>query len=86
MACAVPVVLTDSGGVHEYARPGENCLMVPARDPSALADAMLRVLTDTDLAKRLRLNGPPTAAQFTWERAVDRFEVAIADLAEPIHG
>jgi glycosyltransferase involved in cell wall biosynthesis len=86
MACGVPVVLTDSGGVREYARPGENCLMVPVRDPAALAEAMLRVMTDTDLAKRLRLNGPPTAAQFTWERAVDRFEAAIADLAEPPHG
>ncbi|MFZ1768642.1 MAG: glycosyltransferase family 4 protein, partial [Caldilinea sp.] len=27
MACATPVVMTDSGGVSDYARPGENCLM-----------------------------------------------------------
>jgi len=80
MACAAPVVLTDSGGVREYARHEENCLMVSPRDPVALANAMLRVLTEPDLAERLRRNGPPTAARFTWERAADRFERALNDL------
>lgn len=82
MACGVPVVLTDSGGVREYARHGENCLMVPARDPAALAEAMYCVLSDPILARRLAANGPPTAALFSWDRAVDRFEAAIADLVE----
>jgi glycosyltransferase involved in cell wall biosynthesis len=80
MACSAPVVLTDSGGVREYARHGENCLMVPARNPVALAEAMTRVLTDTALAEHLRCNGPPTAARFTWDSAVDRFEKALDNL------
>jgi glycosyltransferase involved in cell wall biosynthesis len=86
MACGAPVVLTDSGGVREYARPGENCLMVPTRDSAAMAGAMYRVLSDPVLARRLAANGPPTAAKFTWDRAVDRFEGAIADLAAPNDG
>ncbi len=86
MACGAPVVLTDSGGVREYARSGENCLMVPVRDPAALAEAMYRVLSDSTLARRLAASGPPTAARFTWDRAVDRFEAAIADLVEPHDG
>lgn len=86
MACGAPVVLTDSGGVREYARPTENCLMVPVRDPVALAEAIHRVLSDPALARRLAANGPPTAAKFTWDRAVDRFESAIADLAGPSDG
>lgn len=81
MACGTPVVLTDSGGVREYARPGENCLMVPTRDPEALAEAMCLALSDVALAQRLAANGPPTAALFSWDHAVDRFEAAIADLA-----
>jgi glycosyltransferase involved in cell wall biosynthesis len=80
MACGAPVVLTDSGGVREYARHEENCLMVPTRDPDALAEAMVRLLTDAALAGRVRRNGPRTAAQFTWDRAVDRFERALNDL------
>jgi glycosyltransferase involved in cell wall biosynthesis len=80
MACGAPVVLTDSGGVREYALPDRNCLMAPARDPQALAAAMERVLTDTRLAEDLRRGGPPTAARFTWESAVDRLDRALTDL------
>lgn len=80
MACGAPVVLTDSGGVREYAHGGENCLMVPPRDAVALAEAMVRVLTDAELAEHLRRNGPLTAARFTWDGAADRFEKALNDL------
>jgi glycosyltransferase involved in cell wall biosynthesis len=80
MACGAPVVLTDSGGVREYAQSGINCLMVQVRDIPALAEAMMQVLTDGVLAERLRRNGPPTAAQFTWDNAVDRFEQALSML------
>ena len=52
----------------------------------ALAEAMYRVLSDPILARRLAANGPATAAAFTWERAVDRFETAIADLGDPNGG
>jgi len=82
MACGTPVVLTDSGGVRDYARHGVNCLMVPARDPVALAEAMHCVLGDSALAQRLATNGPATAAKFTWDRAVDRFEAGLSDLTE----
>lgn len=77
MACGAPVVLTDSRGVREYARPGENCLMVPIRQPPALAAAILRVLDDPVLREQLRCQGPPTAARFDWQSAADRFETAL---------
>jgi glycosyltransferase involved in cell wall biosynthesis len=83
MACGAPVVVTDSGGVREYARHDENCLVTPPRNPQALSEAMLRVLTDDALAERLRRNGPRTAARFTWESAVDRLEKALGQLVEP---
>jgi glycosyltransferase involved in cell wall biosynthesis len=80
MACGAPVVLTDSRGVREFARPGENCLMVPPRNPQLLAESIINILTDKELAGRLRQNGPPTAAQFRWDQAVERFERAISGL------
>jgi glycosyltransferase involved in cell wall biosynthesis len=80
MACGAPIVLTDSRGAREYARPGENCLMVPVRDLAALAEAMYRVLSDPALARGLAANGPPTAAKFTWDQAVDRLEQALGDV------
>lgn len=77
MACGTPVVLTDSGGVREYAQHEDNCLLVPPRQPELLATAIERVLTDGKLAGQLQRNGPPTAAQFTWEAAVERFEAIL---------
>lgn len=79
MACGAPAILTDSRGVREFAQNGENCLMVPPRQPEILASAIRRVLTDADLANQFRRNGPLTAARFGWDEAVDRFEAAIQE-------
>jgi glycosyltransferase involved in cell wall biosynthesis len=83
MACGAPVVLTDSRGVREYARPGENCLLVPIRQPATLAEAILRVLEDPALSEQLRCQGPPTAARFDWPSAADRFETALQRVVQP---
>jgi glycosyltransferase involved in cell wall biosynthesis len=80
MACGVPVVLTDSGGVREYAVNEHNCLMVPPKSPELLAKGIEQILSDTELARKLAQNGPATAQKFTWETAVDRFENAILQL------
>lgn len=77
MACGAPVVTTDSGGVREYVRSGENCLLVPPKDPEKLAEAMLTVLNSPELAAKFRENGPITADEYTWEKATDRFEKAL---------
>ncbi len=80
MACGAPVVLTDSGGVREFARDGENCLLLPPRKPEALAEAIECILGNRDLAEKLRRNGPLTAARFSWAEATDRFERAIQQI------
>ncbi len=77
MACGAPVVMTDSRGGRDFARPGVNCLMVEPRNPAALAEAILAVITQPELDTRLRLNGPQTAARFSWDKATDRFEDAL---------
>ena len=53
MAFSVPIVSTDVHGIPEMARADQEALLVPAGDPSALADAMARVLADTNLSTRL---------------------------------
>lgn len=40
MACGVPVVTTDVGGISELVRDGETARIVPPGDPQALADAL----------------------------------------------
>ena len=43
-------------------------LLVDPLDPEAIAAALDRVLSDGDLAERLRCDGPARAAQYTWAR------------------
>ncbi len=74
MACGTPAVITDSGGVSEYARDGVNCLLTPPRNPNSLAEAILRMMQDDSLRRRLRDEGLKTAARFTWRRAADQLE------------
>ncbi|MCU1459985.1 MAG: glycosyl transferase group 1 [Acidimicrobiales bacterium] len=59
-----PVVTTRHGGIPEYVDDGATALVVPEADADALADALVRVLTDDALAMRLGAAGPAWAAQF----------------------
>ncbi len=69
MACGTVSVLTDVGGVREYARDEENCLLVPPHDPGAAAQAILRLLSDDALHQRLREDGLATSLNSSMTRA-----------------
>lgn len=53
----VPVVASDVGGVPEIVEHGATGLLVPPRDPQAIAAALLQLLTDSDGAARLAAAG-----------------------------
>ena len=67
MAMAKPLVATASGGTPEIVVDGVTGLLVPPRDPRALAEALLVLLTDP--ARRQALG---TAGR---ERAVKQFSI-----------
>jgi glycosyltransferase involved in cell wall biosynthesis len=52
-----PTVATDAGGMPEVVIDEQTGLLVPMRDPAALAAAILRLIDDRDLARRLGENG-----------------------------
>jgi glycosyltransferase involved in cell wall biosynthesis len=80
MAVGTPVIATGTGGSAEYLRDGENCLLVEAAAPEALAGAVDRLAGDTELRRRLRAGGFETAAAHD-ER---RFDEAIAAALERV--
>lgn len=53
MAVGCPVVATRAGGVPDLISDGKDGLLVPPRDPSALAGAIARLLDDPGLARSL---------------------------------
>ena len=57
MAMGKAVVGTRVGGVPEVVKDGVNGLLVPPEDPYALAEAVVRLLKNRDLAARMGLEG-----------------------------
>lgn len=57
MACGTACVLSDSGGVTEYAEDGVNAMIVPVGDPASTAASIGRLLDDDELRERLSRAG-----------------------------
>ena len=73
LASGVPVVSTRVGGVPHIVQDGVTALLVPPRDPPAMAAALLRVLTDAPLATRLAQAGLHEVQRYTWERVAPQW-------------
>ncbi len=67
MSLGLPVIASDAGGVREIVEHEVTGLVVRPGDPGALADAILRLLSDREEASRMGRMGH--------ERAADRFDI-----------
>lgn len=56
-ACGRPIVATSIAGCREIVEHGINGLLVPPRDPAALADAVAKLLVDREARARMGANG-----------------------------
>jgi glycosyltransferase involved in cell wall biosynthesis len=56
-ACAVPIIASNAGGMPEIVRDGVNGSLIAPGDSSALAAAMIALLTDRELRQRSGAQG-----------------------------
>lgn len=85
MACATACVLTSVGGVMEYARHGENAIVVPPRRPDIFARAIIAILSDFELKTRLAAGGLATAQAFCHKREARETLAYFQEIAEASH-
>lgn len=57
MSAGLPVVGTDVRGIHDVVEHGKTGLLVPSDDPERLSEALLRMISDRELARDLSLKG-----------------------------
>jgi len=79
MAAGLPVAGSDIPGYREVVRPGVDGLLVRPNDPNALAAAVRSLLTQPDLAERLRASGLERAERFDWKVVTEEIERAYRD-------
>ena len=68
MACGTPVVAGSAPAVPEVA--GDAALLVDPADVAAIADALCRVVTDSELSRNLSEKGIARAGRFRWDESV----------------
>lgn len=75
MAMAKPIVATNIDGITEQITDGINGILVPPKDPSALAKAVIRVLKDKEWARAMGLSARGKVEQdFSVEKMVAETE------------
>ncbi len=74
MACGLPVVTTNVGGMTDFIMEGKTGLLVKPRDVEHLSGALARLIRDRKLRGRIAKNGERLVrSEYTWEKAAIRY-------------
>lgn len=81
MASGLPVVVTDCGGPAEIVENGKNGIIVPVADSQALANAIMKILSDKNLAEEFAENGKKRAYDnFSMKSFIEKHEQLYREL------
>lgn len=74
-ACALPVVVSDVGGLPEVVVDGRTGIVVPGDDATAASVALVSLVTDASLRNKMGLAGRLHVEQeYSWDSSVERME------------
>lgn len=79
MICGCAVACTDNGGFSSMVTDGETGLLSPVFDYKALAENIIKLISDNELRIRLAKNGNENIKKFSWESAVESFQKVIEE-------
>ncbi|MEE4311247.1 MAG: glycosyltransferase [candidate division KSB1 bacterium] len=71
-AAGLPVVACAAGGIPEIVRHEYNGLLVPPKNPQALADATVRLVSDMNMRRNFSENAKASVLDFSIEKTVDK--------------
>lgn len=86
-ACGKPVVGGRSGGAVDAIADGKSGFLVNPHSPQDIAEAVIRLLADPSLARRMGEQGRVRAQQeFTWKRAARQVQALTAEVTAATEG
>jgi len=72
MSSGKPIVATNVGGIPELIKNGWTGILVPPRNPRALADAVSYLLLNPDEATKMGERARAVARNYSWDNVVDK--------------
>ena len=73
MELGLPIVASNVGGIPDVVVDGESGILVPEKNPVALADAFKRLATDSSLTEHLLAGARKRISEcFTWDGIIER--------------
>lgn len=79
MELGLPIVASNVGGIPDVVIDGVSGILVPEKDPEALANAYKRLAADPELIKHLLVGSQKRIAEcFTWDGIIQR-QIAVYD-------
>ena len=73
MRAGLPIIATRVGGIPEIINDETNGLLIAPADPQALAEAIIKLLQDKELAKKLARQAKIDVEQnFSLEKMIDK--------------
>lgn len=74
-ACGIPVIVSDVGGLNEVVKDCVTGFIVPARNPQATADAILKLIEDGEIREQMGKNGRNFVLKnYEWNENATRME------------
>jgi glycosyltransferase involved in cell wall biosynthesis len=80
MASGLPVLAAPSGGVRDHLRDGVNGLAYAPLERAALARAMVLLVSEFELTRRLARGARRTADGLSWDRELDRLDASYREV------
>ena len=74
MACGLPVIGSNIGGIPDIIQDGETGLLVPEKDVNELSKSIVSLIEDEDLRERIAFNGYNMVREkFSWEKVAEGY-------------
>ncbi len=84
MACGIPVISTKLGGIPDVVHDKETGLLVKPEDVDALADAIITLVENEDIAAKMGSNGKKRVQEYSWKKIAEKTEDIYNRLLESV--
>jgi len=74
MACGAALISTRNGGVDTYAAHDHSAILCPVGQPESMAAAIMRLMNNDELRRRLGSNGATSMSDWTLDESLRQFE------------